>query len=97
MVFVTRVSDVSLNGCGSIGPHLSGNPKLIVSGLPACTIGSIGVYSNLLAAACLSPGPYAIISGSPKLTVTGLPIARVLDVDTDAGLVMTGSPKLIVP
>jgi uncharacterized Zn-binding protein involved in type VI secretion len=91
------MADISLNGCGSIGPHLSGNPKLIVSGMPACTVGSIGFYSNLLTTACLSPGPYVIVSGSPKLLVSGLPVARILDIDTDAGLVMTGSPKLVVP
>lgn len=96
MAFATRVTDVSLNACGSFGPHIAGNPKLIVDGMPICTIGSPGFYSNLAAAICLSPGPYAIMTGSPKLFVTGLPASRMLDIDTDGGVVITGSPKLII-
>jgi len=97
MAFVTRIGDISQNICGTPGPHVTGSPKLIVSGSLACTVGSIGIYPQLSAALCLLPGPYVILTGSPKLTVSGAPVARVLDVDSDGGVVMSGSPTMVVP
>ena len=91
---ITGINDISVNGCPSIGPHITGSPKLIVSGRPVCTSGSVLFYSSTVKSGCLSPGVWTIIGSSSKMFVSGSPVAKVGDLDTDGGAVVTGNPKV---
>lgn len=91
MPFAARIGDMG-SGHGCFPPHMiiTGNPKVIIQGMPAATITDM-----LLPHACgplVHPGNIA--AGSSKVLISNKPAARIGDMVSCGSIIMTGSSKV---
>lgn len=91
MPFAARIGN-SCSGHGCFPPRMiiTGNPKVIIQGMPAATVGD-----TLLPHAC-GPNIHSgnIASGSSKVFISGLPAARIGDIISCGSIIMTGANKV---
>ena len=70
------------------GPILGvGCPTVLINGLPAARVTDFGV--------CIGP-PDPIVRGSATVLIGGLPAARLGDMTTHGGVIVTGSPNVLI-
>ncbi|WP_024769973.1 PAAR domain-containing protein [Aquimarina macrocephali] len=70
------------------GPILpAGEPTVLIGGLPAARVGDMAV--------CVGP-PDTIIMGSGTVMIGGMPAARMGDSTTHGGVIVLGSPTVII-
>ena len=70
------------------GPILGvGCPTVLINGLPAARVTDFGV--------CIGP-PDPIVRGSATVLIGGLPAARLGDMTTHGGVIITGSPNVLI-
>ena len=91
MPFAARIGDLG-SGHSCFPPHMiiTGNPKVIIQGMPAATISD-----TLLPHACgplIHPGNIA--SGSSKVFISGRAAARIGDIVSCGSIIMTGANKV---
>lgn len=67
-----------------IGP---GAPTVLIGGLPAAKVGDT--------AACAGPSD-SIITGSATVLIRGMPAARVGDTTAHGGVIVSGSPTVLI-
>lgn len=89
---VTIGSMCTGHGCFAPRPVITGNPKVLIEGIPASCIGDM-----LMPHACgplVHPGNLA--SGSPKVMVSGRALSRVADLVNCGSFMATGAIKVRV-
>lgn len=69
------------------GPIVSGAPNVLISGQPAARIGDM--------CTCIGP-PDVITGGSSKVIIAGSPAARLGDGTAHGGMIVAGSPTVII-
>ncbi|WP_074405567.1 MULTISPECIES: PAAR domain-containing protein [Aquimarina] len=70
------------------GPILpAGEPTVLIGGLPAARVGDMAV--------CVGP-PDTIIMGSGTVMIGGMPAARMGDSTAHGGVIVLGSPTVII-
>jgi len=88
-----RISDMHI--CPSVtglvphvgGPILLGSPTVLILGFPVARVGDMAV--------CVGP-PDTIVSGSSTVTIGGMPAARMGDSTAHGGVIVTGSPTVMI-
>lgn len=93
MTGAVRLGDLG-SGHGCFPPHnvIQGNPKVLIDGIPASTIG------DALVPHCCGPvcHPGFISSGEQKVLVGGRPLAKIGDFVSCGSILVSGSLKVIV-
>ncbi len=69
------------------GPVISGSPNVFINGLPAARVGD--------PLTCVGP-PDLIAKGSTGVFINGLPAARMGDLTAHGGVIIGGSPNVII-
>jgi uncharacterized Zn-binding protein involved in type VI secretion len=69
------------------GPVITGEPTVIVAGVPQARISD--------KCTCAGP-PDVIVKGSPTVLVGGLPAARMGDMTAHGGVIVTGAPNVLI-
>ncbi len=69
------------------GPIISGSPNVFINGLPAARVGD--------PLTCVGP-PDVIANGSTGVFINGLPAARIGDLTAHGGVIIGGSPNVII-
>jgi len=95
MPFAARITDMHMCPMVNPGgvPHVGGPilppgvPTVLIGGLPAATMGDMCV--------CSGP-PDTIIIGSATVLIGGKPAARVGDSTAHGGVIILGSPTVII-
>lgn len=74
-------------------PHVGGPimppgcPTVLIGGMPAARVGDIVV--------CVGP-PDVIVLGSFKVLIGGMPAARLGDITAHGGMIVAGSPTVLI-
>lgn len=69
---------------GVIGPP--GTPAVLINGIPAVKVGD----------SCVCTGPNTIVKGSMTVLIENKPAARFGDLTAHGGVIMSGSPNVII-
>lgn len=69
------------------GPITQGEPTILFNGNPVASVGSL--------CTCIGP-PDMIVQGNPTVLVNGQPIACVGDMTAHGGVIVSGSPNIII-
>lgn len=93
MPSAVRIGDIG-SGHGCFAPHtvITGNPKVLIEGIPASCIGDV------LTVHCCGPvcHPGLLASGSTKVLIGGRPLSKIGSIVNCGSIMVSGSTKVLV-